>query len=857
MSELTRRPQERETDEQRMVRWREVAKEARARWERALPVTKDHPYLKRKGLKADPDPKLIRADGSELVVPLMGLEKEGGAYPLWSLQRILPAGNKTKLFLAGGRARGTRAPTIGMEHVRWRNKHEPEPGQTIYICEGWATAWTIAHVMQVPVIPALMKENYEDIVKFVQATYRSALSVVVAADNDRFNAVNVGVKEAKRWAYSPWGRFAIPSFLSDEKRGTDFNDLWLEEGYEVVRFWLNPNNAGAARLKPLDPSFFADTSRVDASPVAPAGDTLDPRANGHAAEPVDHQEVAQAELEGWLTTARFRLLGHNRGVYYFLPRSGGQIVPMAPSSLERISNLCQLETLGWWQSHFEGGGKSGVNTVAAADALIQASHRSGIYRPDNVRGRGCWREADEAIDHEEEQPLLLHLGDRMVVPNVRGWVQPDEYQSPGGYTYERQMRMNGPASKAMAADEARDVLDIFRTFMWRDNVAGDLLAGWTFLAPVGGALPWRPHVWVIGERGSGKSTIVEKLVVPLLTGPSDAGGTCLYVVGENTEAGLRQGLFTDSLPVVFDEAEEGEGVGARIQKVLALARQASSGSDARTLKGTTHGGAVQYRIRSMFCLASIGGAIWQEADKSRISLLPLLGDSQVDKERKRTHWDKLEPRIVDITKDTGRRMFTRAIKLLRSGALLDTIRTFRKVGGRVYGDQRTGDQHGTLYAGAWHLQSDESPSEQDAYDVLTTEGMEAHLHTQQPEGIKALQMLMQQRERIDTASGPRTLTVGQLVGACAQGGQVCPEADAKAALDQLGLRVEGRTGGYVLLVSPTSAWSKKVFADTIYARGLLNVMLGLEGVAYEERPVRFYHGHQVRPIMVPFSLLSE
>ena len=84
----------------------------------------------------------------------------------------------------------------------------------------------------------------------------------------------------------------------------------------------------------------------------------------------------------------------------------------------------------------------------------------------------------------------------------------------------------------------------------------------------------------------------------------------LGVLGQTTEAGIRQELRADALAVIFDEAEEdGEAARRRIQAVLALARQASSESGARTLKGTVHGGALQFRIRSMFCMASIGGAV--------------------------------------------------------------------------------------------------------------------------------------------------------------------------------------------------------------------------------------------------------
>ena len=39
-----------------------------------------------------------------------------------------------------------------------------------------------------------------------------------------------------------------------------------------------------------------------------------------------------------------------------------------------------------------------------------------------------------------------------------------------------------------------------------------LLAGWVALAPVCGALGWRPHAWITGKAGSGKTTIMKRFV---------------------------------------------------------------------------------------------------------------------------------------------------------------------------------------------------------------------------------------------------------------------------------------------------------------------------------------------------------
>lgn len=61
-----------------------------------------------------------------------------------------------------------------------------------------------------------------------------------------------------------------------------------------------------------------------------------------------------------------------------------------------------------------------------------------------------------------------------------------------------------------------------------------------------GALKWRPRIWLTSGTGSGKSTIQNDFVSFLMNGIS------VYAQGNSTEAGIRQHLKSDALPVLFD-----------------------------------------------------------------------------------------------------------------------------------------------------------------------------------------------------------------------------------------------------------------------------------------------------------------
>jgi len=82
------------------------------------------------------------------------------------------------------------------------------------------------------------------------------------------------------------------------------------------------------------------------------------------------------------------------------------------------------------------------------------------------------------------------------------------------------------------------------------------------LSPFSGALGWRPHIWLSGEAGSGKTTVVN-LIIKRLVAIAES------VEGSSTAAGIRQKLEGDSRPVLLDEAERAHvGSDSRLQEIL-------------------------------------------------------------------------------------------------------------------------------------------------------------------------------------------------------------------------------------------------------------------------------------------------
>ena len=248
-----------------------------------------------------------------------------------------------------------------------------------------------------------------------------------------------------------------------------------------------------------------------------------------------------------------------------------------------------------------------VDWGAACSWLYEMQHGQGVYDPRRVRGRGCW------IDDER---VVIHLGERVICDGSE--VEVGKVKS--RFIYEQGAALAGRRlADPMPVEESRQILKTAQLVpMGAPSLGGYARRVGGPRAPVCGALSWRSHAWIVGGAGSGKSTVLSNFVKPLL------GEMETSVLGASTEAGLRQHLGSDAIPVLMDEAEQAQARDEeRLQAVMELARASSSETGAKTLKGTASGTGQEYLIRSMFLLSSITSSLKQGSDKSRFALLQL------------------------------------------------------------------------------------------------------------------------------------------------------------------------------------------------------------------------------------------
>ena len=536
-------------------------------------------------------------------------------------------------------------------------------------------------------------------------------------------------------------------------------------------------------------------------------------------------------------SAPFRLLGYDQDAFYYQPHSTGQVVRLARGS-HTGTNLVALAPLEYWESCYPN--KMGANWTSAASDLFRRQAAAGMFNPDTLRGRGAWWDRGRSV---------LHLGGRLVVD---GEAQPLTGDLQTNFHYQRAVALHGPGdAEPLSDDEALLTITMANRFRWDVEASGLLLAGWTCLAPICGVLQWRPHIWLTATASSGKSTILERYVVPLL------GDMSLVIVGSSTEAGIRQSLRADALPVILDEAESNERADElRIQNILGLARGSSSDFRGATMKGSANHEAEKFRVRSMFMFSSIATALKRGADKRRfaeLQLRPPGADAKADRMR---DWESLDKDLDRyITDEYAQWLLARTVRLIPM--IRQAVAVLTKAAAAHFDSQGMGDQYGTLLAGAWALQSSRVPTPEEAACMIAGANWQSYQEaTEQADEDSCLQRLMQHQLRVESGDGMTyTRTINELVQlAGGHGLNQLEPLSPRAAADTLGRHGIRLDGAYVL-VSNTAEGVARILRDTPWASSWGAQMARLPG-AVRRGPTHFSGLGTSRCCAVPVRLLD-
>jgi putative DNA primase/helicase len=412
---------------------------------------------------------------------------------------------------------------------------------------------------------------------------------------------------------------------------TDFNDLHCEQGLQAVR------------------------------------DVIFPPAPKSTPEP---EQIYVASKSNKIP---FKILGrHAKKCYYML--ADGQIYDFSPASHNK-QVLIALAPYDFWVDMYPSD-KGGIATDEAVSWLLRQSEQMD-FETQYVRGRGAW------LDNER---IIVHQGN-----NIYDVTNSEEYETDlfeTDFLYPRGSSIAAKKTKPLSDENAKKIINIFNHLPTENLLQAYLLAGWIACSQISGVLDWRPHVWLTGSKSAGKSWVVSKIMKPLM------GKNVLFVQSSTTEAGIRQSLKADTLPVLFDEAEgNSERSRGNIQRVLELARQASSSDGGMIAKGTTNGDAMEFLIRSCFCFSSIIDGVVQNSDKSRITSI------EINKQKYGS--DAQYAALIEakkiLTPENCAAFYWRVVSMAE--IIKHNASVFTDVVGEIVNDSRAGEQLGAMLAG--------------------------------------------------------------------------------------------------------------------------------------------------------------
>ncbi len=485
-------------------------------------------------------------------------------------------------------------------------------------------------------------------------------------------------------------------------------------------------------------------------------------------------------------------LGVQGPVYYYLDYLG-QLADVKKHDLDRIRGIFggRVDLLKGEFPRWSKGSETsppqviGFDQAAAAEAMVRACTDKGVWNAtERVRGLGAWPDGEGGI--------ILHCGGAVLYKG--NWKEPGEID---GYVYPSDIRTPRPLTEFISADDqspAAELLATLKSWHWlRGDVDAYLLLGWICSALFGGALRWRPMVWLTGDAGTGKSTLQE------IIGDIFGKNSLLQPAGA-TEAAIRQYTGQSTIPVAIDELEA-EADSRRVKDVVKLARLASSGG--KVIRGGQDHKASEFLVKNSYLFSSILVPDMLDQDISRIAVLDLLTLKKGSKAPKPDpkKWGRVGQAL-------------RSMVLANWDRMHDTLNAYRGALAAAGHSHRGCDQFGTLLTMADLVLFDSEPDE--ARLNNWSEKLSARVVQDQAQQSSDWQRCLNYLfgQQLDVFRGGEKLTVGRwiLVAAGLDDGE--DMAKATHALSSIGIRVYGRKEGAQLAIANSHDGLARLFKDT-------------------------------------------
>ena len=329
----------------------------------------------------------------------------------------------------------------------------------------------------------------------------------------------------------------------------------------------------------------------------------------------------------------YRVLGvADDGKAYFIGRHN-RLVSAALDKLTK-GKLLQLAGLDFWKMEYATGkDMSASSWDSATDDVIEMSNKKD-FDPDNLRGRGAWRERDGSICyHDGKETIGEYWPDKMFMRKTQADIGIKDHP------------LDNATCKEIAAVCSEMSFESFSDAM--------RCLAWSVLSPFSGALPIRPAGLLTGPSGSGKTAILDAIIRPI-------GKPLAANAMESSVAGIRQKINNDSCGVALEEAEGGSDEKNKHRNdFFSLMRVSFSDDAPDAYKGTQDQSGRTFKMKNMFLFISIASEVEEVADDKRIFRINL------KPKHTKQEWIEINERAKKIiTEDNCRRLRAKTWQML-------------------------------------------------------------------------------------------------------------------------------------------------------------------------------------------------
>lgn len=426
-----------------------------------------------------------------------------------------------------------------------------------YLVEGYATAASVQEANEkTPVIVAFDSGNLIhacNTIRFINPS----IKIIILADIDKKPGagLDAGEKAAKKCVATYKDCFYVmPKFEPGSPiEWTDFNDLHQFVNLEEVRKQIAIDDAWFSFIQPL----------------------------GHDEE---------------------------TGKYYYITSENSQVIPLAAGAHNELGFCRLIPNESYWIKNYPKKTKGDdedevvitVNWKKARNDLMEKSLKVGEYNPEKLRGVGVW---------EEHNNFVFNNGD-----SVFGKVEKHNFHYLKGKKIETKI---DNFDKEKARQLLNKLWKSFNSLSYYNKNDSIILASWSIQSYIFSVLPWRFHVWLRGDAGTGKSSIL-KIMESLCINP--------LFVANASEAGIVQDCKNNATALIHDELESLNNNGREnglLESIMNLARRMSKNESGKKLRGTVSGNSAKYNTNLCVLFGSIKTNVISEADVSRFFMVDL------------------------------------------------------------------------------------------------------------------------------------------------------------------------------------------------------------------------------------------